>query len=276
MDECAQLARLSQVNQRLHGMVGLASSSTHGSRTLWLQLGLRITGYSPDQVPFDVHHPHFKRCLQQLLCPWLSTPRPLSFKLPHEVLGADRIWRVRILPWDATTLHYEIRHQNYDETLCELREAEAPEAQYLLPSYPCHNDAMPILGDHGGHAARLAHDAALRRMMDVVKRDGILMHTCKALRFKCLDLEYAVHTELWISALQVSMGNHLSLRLVHDGAFAVISALCKVPVLCTPDAPYVCVFCPLTCFHAHSNSYASWMAKSLLFLKGKGLGGARW
>lgn len=27
--------------------------------------------------------------------------------------------------------------------------------------------------------------------------------------------------------VQVSMGNHLSLRLVHNGAFAVISGLCK-------------------------------------------------
>lgn len=60
----------------------LGITSVHGGKLLWLHMALKITGYAMDELPFDgVHHPQFKRCIQHLLCPWLSVPRPLSFKV---------------------------------------------------------------------------------------------------------------------------------------------------------------------------------------------------
>lgn len=179
MDECIQLATLAQVNRRLHELVGI--EHTQGGRAIWLQLGLRITGYTRAELPFDIEHQQFKRCMQRLLCPWLSEPKPLSFKVPLEALAGNEIWRVRISPLNDSTLHYEMRRRVYDEASCEMREAEAPEVQYLLSSSP--NDGLESWGEFFTgtvpNDAKEAHDSALREMLCLVKREGLLMHTCK-------------------------------------------------------------------------------------------------
>jgi hypothetical protein len=169
-DECAHLGTLARVNHSLHTLLAHSPS-------LWFHLALRITGYSASDVPFDAHHPKFKRCVQLLLCPWLSQPRPLSFKLPLEAVAGDEVWRVRLSAFDASTLHFEMSHR------AEIPTNAPKPPQYLLSASP---DAADDLS-YGQHytatgappQSRQAHDAALEQMLTVVRREGLLMHTCK-------------------------------------------------------------------------------------------------
>ena len=179
LDECSHLAMLAQVDRRLHSLVSIHSNL--GGKQIWLQMGLRITGYSKETLPFTTEHQQFKRCMQLLLCPWLSEPSPLPFKLPAEEVRGDAVCRLRIWPLDSSTLHYEMRRVVYNVESSEMLEADQAEVQYVMPSRPntgCSSGSLYV-GDVP--LARHAHDKALSLMLGVVKREGLLMHDCKVL-----------------------------------------------------------------------------------------------
>ena len=183
LDECSQLAMLSQVDRCLHRWLGISL----GGKETWLRLGLRITGYSSEQLPFTIQHQQFKRCMQLLICPWLSEPKQLPFELPSAQMGGDYVWRIKLSPLDSTTLHYEMRHMVYDLHASAMQPSDTTELQYAIPNMP--SDALPTEYTGPLPAIREQHDRVLNLMLDVVKREGLFMHDCKVIhRFHLGDL----------------------------------------------------------------------------------------
>ena len=105
LDRCQDLWMLSQTGKELNSMLSMGGME---GRSIWLKLGVRVTGHRVEELPFDEHSPLFSSWLRCLVCPWSARPRPLSLDV-MEFHPVEVVMERRIVPFGREELIYQVK-----------------------------------------------------------------------------------------------------------------------------------------------------------------------